>query len=126
MRKFGNTVICMDATHCTTMYDFLLVTVMVVDGHGEGIPVAWAITSNEDASTLVQFLKPLHERVRDIKPDLFMSDDAEQYYTAWCGGFGIGAKKLLCTWHVDRAWRKAIQEHVTGKEMKLDVYHNYA
>ena len=35
-----------------------------------------------------------------------MSDDAEQFYTAWIDVFGLGPKKLLCTWHVDRTWRK--------------------
>lgn len=126
MKKYGsNSVICVDATHGTNVYDFLLITVMVVDNYGEGIPVAWAISDREDACTLVQFFKPLYEQVGNIEPCIFMSDDAEQYYTAWCGVFGVTSKpkKLLCAWHVDRAWQKAIHEHVTGAEQKLEVYH---
>lgn len=123
MQKFGNNCICMDATHGTTVYDFFLVTVMVLDDYGEGIPVAWAITNSEDTSSLVQFLKPLREQVGEIHPTIFMSDDAEQFFTSWCGVFGLGAKKLLCSWHVDRAWRNAIHEHVPDKQLKLEVYH---
>lgn len=48
MRKFGNKCICIGATHGTTMYDFLLVTIMVLDDYSEGIPVAWATTNSED------------------------------------------------------------------------------
>ena len=64
-------VVCIDATHRTNVYDFLLITIVVLDGYGEGVPVAWAISDREDASTLVQFLKPLHERVGNINPHIF-------------------------------------------------------
>ena len=33
-----------------------------------------------------------------------MSDDAEQYYKGWVSVFQNKPKKLLCIWHVDRAW----------------------
>ena len=37
MKQYGNNVICMDATHGTNMYDFQLITVLVIDSLGEGI-----------------------------------------------------------------------------------------
>ncbi len=39
MRQFGNNTICIDATHGTNIYDFYLVSIMVVDDFGEGVPV---------------------------------------------------------------------------------------
>ena len=42
--KSGNSCICMDGTH----YDFELITVMVIDDYGEGIPVAWLLANRED------------------------------------------------------------------------------
>ena len=39
MKAFGNSAICVDATHGTNVYDFLLVAVLVVDDFGEGIQV---------------------------------------------------------------------------------------
>ena len=39
MVKFGNNIVCLDATHGsdgTTMYDFLLITAIIVDEYGEG------------------------------------------------------------------------------------------
>ena len=33
------------------------------------------------------------------------------------------AKKLLCLWHVDRAWRGALQ-HIKDQQIQQRVYHN--
>ncbi len=40
MQRYGNNVIMMDATHSTTQYDFLLITIFVIDEFGAGLPVA--------------------------------------------------------------------------------------
>ena len=37
--------------------------------------------------------------------------------------FGLGPHKLLCTWHVDRAWRNAVKG-IKDKETAALVYHN--
>ena len=74
---------------------------------------------------LVEFLTAIKQRIGVLKPTRwFMSDDAEQYFNSWKGVFGAeGTTKLLCAWHVDRAWRNALKEHVTTKEAQLEVYH---
>ena len=47
---------------------------------------------------------------------LFMADDAQQFYNAWSGVFETkGTKKLLRAWHVDRAWRAALNEKSAAK-----------
>lgn len=48
MRKHGIRIVCIDSTDGTNLYGFLLITIMVVDEHGEGLPVAWAISNKED------------------------------------------------------------------------------
>ena len=53
-----------------------------------------------------------------------MSDDAEQYFNAWQGVFGgSDTRKVICVWHVHRAWRKAIKEYVVLKEDQVTIYH---
>ena len=53
-----------------------------------------------------------------------MSDCAEQYFTAWCGTFGHNStQKLVCIWHVDRAWRKSLQTHVHSQQNRVEIYH---
>ena len=35
-KQYASSVICIDSTHKTNIYDFKLVTLMVVDEYGEG------------------------------------------------------------------------------------------
>ena len=73
MLQYGKKAILMDATHGTTQYDFLLISLLVIDDHGEGLPAAWAITNREDTTMLVQFLKAVRNRVGDgIETAFFM------------------------------------------------------
>ena len=76
--KFSNDTVCIDSTHGTNMYDFNLITFVVVDEYGEGVPVAWMIANREDSVILTEFLTALKQRTGDLKPTWFMSDDAEQ------------------------------------------------
>ncbi|SMN01522.1 hypothetical protein SPONN_2553 [uncultured Candidatus Thioglobus sp.] len=69
LKKFGGSIICMDTTHGTNQYDFLLTTLLVVDELGEGIPVAWMLSNREDALMLMVFLQAIKDRVGEIKPD---------------------------------------------------------
>ena len=77
MLQYGSNVICMDDTHGTNAYDFSLITVLVIDSHGEGIPVALAISNCVDVSMFVEFVKPLKARVGVTNPAVFMSDMAD-------------------------------------------------
>ena len=92
MVKFGNNIVCLDTTHGTTMYDFLLITAIIVDEYGEGVPIAWALSNREDKGVLVHFMKSVKTRVGSLSPTIIMSDCAEQYYVAV---FGRYTKKIV-------------------------------
>ena len=124
MVMFGNNIVCLDATHGTTMYDFLLITAIIVDEYGEGVPVAWILSNREDKIVLVNFLKSVKARVGNLSPNIIMSDCAEQYYGAWVEVFEGTPKKLLCIWHVDKAWRRKLNECITEKEDRITIYHH--
>ena len=95
--KFGNNVLCMDSTHGTNAYDFNLMTAIVIDEYGEGIPVLWAISNRQDMETLTIAIRAMKTRTGQVSPMWFMSDDAQQYFNAWNTVFGAdGCKKLLC------------------------------
>ena len=113
----------MDSTHGTNAYQFLLISVMVVDDYDEGKLVAWAIRSKEDTSTLVQYLMAVKEQVGTIEPTVFMSDDADAFYNAWQIVFGGGARRLLYFFHVDCAWCKNLNEHIKNKQDLVETYH---
>ena len=116
---------CVDATHETNQYSFLLITIMVIDQFGEGVPVAWCITTREDTVMLKQFFKSLREKSGSLVPSVFMSDDASQYWNAWSSIYGDSTKstkKLLCAWHIDKSWRKGLQEHVKDVNGRVKLY----
>ena len=51
LKTFGGKVVCVDATQGTSAYEFKLITLLVVDEHGEGFPVA----NREDGVLLIEF-----------------------------------------------------------------------
>ena len=118
-----NNVVCIDATHKTNGYDFPLITVLVVDEYGEGYPVAWCISNREHKILLLNFFRRLRELCGQINATWLMTDMVDQYYTAWRTVFGPDTKRILCTWHVDRAWRGQLKL-IDNRELQAAVYHN--
>jgi len=51
-----------------------------------------------------------------------MSDDADAYHNAWVSSFARPDKKLLCSWHVDRCWRRKVNELIKDKDQPEEVY----
>ena len=116
--------LCIDSTHKTNAYDFFLTTLLLIDNFGEGLPVAWMISNREDKDNILLFFKVLKKCAGSIRPQWFMSDDNEQYFTAWSDIFGTSqTKKILCAWHIDRAWRKALNQHIPSQDDRVQIYH---
>ena len=110
LKANGNKCICMDATYGVNMYAFMLISILVIDEYGEGIPVAWAITNREHTAILIQYMKAIKQKMCSLTPQWFMSDDADQFFNAFKAVFGsTGTKKVLCAWHIDRSWRRALR-----------------
>ncbi len=69
----------MDATFGTNDVKFHLFTLMVLDAHRTGVPVAWIITSYQTCDDLVEWLTPLKTKFirKNLKwkPSCFFVDD---------------------------------------------------
>ena len=123
-KTFGDqNIVCIDSTHGTNSYHFTLTTILVVDEFGEGYPCALCISNGEDFFVLDQFFKAIKEKIKSITPKWFMSNDADQFYNAWRSVFGPAENKLLCTWHVDQAWRQKLHL-ISDKTTQATVYRN--
>ena len=70
---------------------------LVVNEFGEGFPVAWCFSNREDKNLLLNFLKHLKQQSGNITPEWLMSDDAEQFYSAWIDTFDGNLSTFLCT-----------------------------
>ena len=124
LREFGQEAVCVDSTHGTNVYDFKLITVLVLDELGEGIPVAWMISNREDSLALTPFFRKIREKSGDITAKVFMSDDANNFFNAWKSIFTVtSTRKLICAWHIDQSWRRSLQKHVSTISEQANVYH---
>ena len=121
-KQFGKNGICCDSTHGTNGYDFLLTSMLVVDEFGEGVPVAWCISNREDYSFMKIFFSNVKTAIGPIPARWFMSDKAPQYYDAFVDVNGHRPKKLLCTWHVDKAWKEELRSKVPDSAKQAHIY----
>ena len=48
------------------------------------------------------------------------------FYAAWIKVFEGVPKQLLCTWHVDKAWERKLNESVNDKEGRINIYHHHS
>ena len=56
-------IVCMDGTHGTNQYGFILVTLMVKDHTGMGCPVGHLICNKESTEIFTIFLTKIREKV---------------------------------------------------------------
>ena len=89
--------VCVDATQGTNAYEFKQITLLVVDEHGEGFPVAWCIANREDRVLLIAFFTSIRTKCGMVHPLWFMSDMADQYHLAWVSVFDDSPQKLSAT-----------------------------
>jgi hypothetical protein len=83
MLSYGhNGAISMDATFGTHDLKFHLFTLMGFDDHCIGVPLTWVITSRQTVEDLIEWLKPLKDKMLSHmphwKPSCFFIDDAPQ------------------------------------------------
>ncbi|GFS87391.1 uncharacterized protein TNCV_207291 [Trichonephila clavipes] len=121
LKFYGNDTICLDFTHGMNAYGFDLVTLLVLDDKREGFPAAFILSNRQDSTVLTLAFAAIKEHTC-ISPRVLMTDDSESFFNAWKTVFGIPEKRLLCTWHVDRSWRRSIARLITKKEMQVEAY----
>ena len=122
LQKFGPKRVCIDSTRGTTAYDFLLTSILVVDDFGSGYPVAWCLANHDDTTTMTVFFNEIKKKCGVITPLWLMSDVANQFFNAWVGVMENRPIKLLCTWHVDRAWRENLRQKIGDLYAESETY----
>ena len=87
----------------------------------EGFPSAFCLSNKISEKYMTFFFTILKEKVQNIEAQIFMSDDFPAYYNAWKSVMGEAGKQLLCTWHVDKNWRQALNK-IKNPEKRVAVY----
>jgi hypothetical protein len=122
-QKFASNGVCCDTTHGTNAYDFSLATILVADEFGKGFPAGWCISNHEDFTVMHLFFSMIRKNCGVQHSGFFMSDMAPQFFNAWVGVMGEPRpKKLVCTWHVDKAWRTELKKKIGETAVEAEVY----
>ena len=109
--------LCVDATHGVTGYGYYLLTILVIDKQGSGLPVAWAIASRENAYVWHLFSKSLRVEALGTKPEVVMSDDSNSAWNGLHATWPSLKHKLLCHWHIKRN----VKLHCVGSKSRVKV-----
>ena len=110
-------IVCMDGTHNTTGYGYHLVTLMIKDQSDMGCPVGHCICTKENTATLEVFLNEIRKKCgHRILVDYVMTDDARQYYNAWCNVMHKSNDPpspkpipVKCMWHIIKSWKEQLK-----------------
>ncbi len=51
-----------------------------------------------------------------------MSDLANQFYNEWVGIMGGNPVRLVCAWHVDKAWQEEFRAKVHDTVIAAEIY----
>lgn len=121
LKAHGNDIISIDSTHGLNKYNFQLYTLLVFDDSREGFPVSFMFTNRSDEHVVSLFFQKIKEICDNIKPNVFMSDMEETFYTAWCKVMGPSNLRIFCTWHVLKAWRENLHK-IKSKVKKEEAY----
>ncbi|XP_026464645.1 uncharacterized protein LOC113367234 [Ctenocephalides felis] len=122
LKKFGTDRVCIDGTHGTNGYGYLLQTLLVVDEFGSGIPVAFCFSNRQDEFMCKIFFEEIYKVVGILKTKVFMTDDAPAYFNAWSSVMGVPQHKLLCSWHVSRSWKRSVSNKILNREKREVIY----
>ena len=119
---YSTEAVCIDSTHGTNQFDFQLMSLLVVDRYGEGISMALLFSNHIDTKTLTHPFNVLKNKVGSIKTDIFMSNEALEFYNAWVNVVEVSLNHLLCIWHVDSSLKNSGRSNI--KSYYVQKYKN--
>ena len=94
----GHKGVCIDSTHDTTAFNFLLTSIVVMGDFGSGFPVARCL-ANHDTTMMTIFFDQIKKVGGVISPVWLTSIIANQFYNAWVRVVKNRPIKLICTGH---------------------------
>ncbi|KAL5235762.1 hypothetical protein ACI65C_003172 [Semiaphis heraclei] len=122
LQKFGQgKVVCLDGTHGLNGYDFELVTLMVIDDFGSEFPCCFMYTNLKDTKIYTIMFTVIYDVTGIIKPQTFITDIVETFYSAWETVMGPVPHRIFCSWHVDKAWKQNLNKIINGSVLCLDA-----
>ena len=70
MMKEYPRIVCVDGTHKLNTYGHVLLSLLVINGNGQGLVTAWAIASRENGTIWFIMCKNLRPMCVQLKPEV--------------------------------------------------------
>ncbi|GFR28204.1 c2H2-type domain-containing protein [Trichonephila clavata] len=121
LMDFCNPKICVDFNHGPNSQDYFLTTLLTIDEFDNGCPVAYCICNRINLELINFFYHYVRSKVGVITANVFLSDDAPEFYNAWEVCMTPTQHQFLCPWLVDRCWRKHLSK-ISSRIKKVSVY----
>ena len=121
-QEHAGNILCMNSTHNTNVYSFLLITLLVPDEYDKGYPIAFCISNREDEEIIQLFLNSVKAKSPQTKINILMTDDDSSGYNAARAIYGQNIKHYLCVWHIHRAWIRNLHQYIKNDEHKGAIY----
>lgn len=121
LKKFGSYVICLDGSHGTNMYDFLLHSLFIIDEYEEGYPACFMITNRNDEIVFNQMFSCIKNKVGLIITKVFLTDMQLSYINAWLNVMSNPKFILWCSWHVSHAWKTNYSKFTCSKKKRDEL-----
>lgn len=125
LQRYGHKVVAVDGTHQADRYEFVLHTLLVVNVNGEGVPVAFLVSNRRDQPVIDIFMRCVEERVGRLAPRALISDMQTTYYSGWVSFMEPPQFYLLCSAHVNEAWRRSAAK-IRNKEKRTRLLEQLA
>ncbi len=104
LQQHAHKIVAMYGAYEMSTSNFLLHSMLVLDSDNEGVAVAFALCNRNDDAVVERFLMCVKERVGMIRTNVLMTDMQNAYYTYWMSIMHPPDHRLLCMWHVKKAW----------------------
>ena len=118
LKQYGNDSISAYSTFSITKYNIKLSVFFVLNNEQRGIPFLFVLCSSEASSELVKPLNNLKKLCESfnliLKPKIFCSDLAPNFFNAWVEVFGLNETKWIwCEYHFNNAIYGYLEQNIS-------------
>lgn len=112
LRRYGNTIVLMDATYKTTKYELPMFFVTIKTNVGY-TPIAEFVVQSETGDKIAEALKVIASWNPEWNPPYFMTDYSDAEISAIESVFPQ-CKVYLCDFHREQCWKRWIKDKKHG------------
>lgn len=100
--------------YCMNLYEIKMYVMAVAEPNGNGIPVCYGFTNQTSIEIVRYFFISIRDKVGSVRPEVFLSDDNDALFRAWCETMGPPKHQLICPRNILRIWSSLVKNKIPG------------